>query len=76
MLRLQRHVIVPGDGVLVVDDWAETGAKAVAARALIERCGCRHRGLSLLVNQLPEDVQTTLAARPRSIVRAEDVAAK
>jgi adenine phosphoribosyltransferase len=75
VLRLQRHVIAPGDRVLVVDDWAETGAKAVAARALIERCGGRYCGLSLLVNQLPEDVQTTL--EPIAfIVRAEDVAAQ
>jgi adenine/guanine phosphoribosyltransferase-like PRPP-binding protein len=58
-----------------MDDWAETGAKAVAARALIERCGGRYCGLSLLVNQLPEDVQKTL--EPIAfIVRAEDVAAK
>jgi len=75
VLRLQRHVIVPGDGVLIVDDWAETGAKAVAARALIERCGGRYCGLSLLVNQLSEDVQTTLEP-VAFIVRAEDVAAK
>jgi len=75
VLRLQRHVIVPGDGVLVVDDWAETGAKAVAARALIERCGGRYCGLSLLVNQLAEDVQTTLEP-VAFIVRADDVAAK
>jgi adenine phosphoribosyltransferase len=75
VLRLQRHVIVPGDGVLVVDDWAETGAKAVAARALIERCGGRYCGLSLLVNQLPEDVQATLEP-VTFIVRAEDVAAE
>jgi adenine phosphoribosyltransferase len=75
VLRLQRHVIVPGDGVLVVDDWAETGAKAIAARALIERCGGRYCGLSLLVNQLAEDVRTTLEP-VAFIVRAEDVAAK
>jgi adenine phosphoribosyltransferase len=74
VLRLQRHVIVPGEGVLVVDDWAETGAKAVAARALIERCGGRYCGLSLLVNQLAADVQSTLEP-VAFVVRAEDVAA-
>src|SRR2546423_32825 len=36
VLRLQRHVIAPGDGVLVVDDWAETGSVAITARRLIE----------------------------------------
>jgi len=73
VLRLQRHVVAPGDGVLVVDDWAETGAKAIAARALIERCGGRYRGLSLLVNQLAADVQVKLEP-VAFVVRAEDVA--
>jgi adenine/guanine phosphoribosyltransferase-like PRPP-binding protein len=73
VLRLQRHVVAPDDRVLVVDDWAETGAKAVAARALIELCGGRYGGLSLLVNQLPEDVRATLEP-VAFIVRAEDVA--
>ena len=73
MLRLQRHVIVPGEGVLVVDDWAETGSKAVAARTLIERCGGRYCGLSLLVNQLAADVEAKLAP-VAFVVRAEDVA--
>jgi adenine phosphoribosyltransferase len=75
VLRLQRHVVAPGDRVLVVDDWAETGAKAVAARALIERCGGNYCGLSLLVNQLTQDVQAALEP-VAFIVRAEDVAAE
>jgi adenine/guanine phosphoribosyltransferase-like PRPP-binding protein len=29
---LQRQVIEPGDRVLVVDDWAETGSKAATTR--------------------------------------------
>jgi adenine phosphoribosyltransferase len=73
VLRLQRHVVAPRDRVLVVDDWAETGAKAVAARALIERCGGRYGGLSILVNQLGDDVQARLEP-VAFIVRAEDVA--
>jgi adenine phosphoribosyltransferase len=75
VLRLQRHVVARGDNVLVVDDWAETGAKAVAARALIERCGGNYCGLSLLVNQLAEDVQATLEP-VAFVVRAEDVAGR
>jgi adenine phosphoribosyltransferase len=59
-LRLQRHVVVPGERVLVVDDWAETGSKAVTARALIEECGGVYVGLSLLVDQLPGDVRARL----------------
>ena len=59
-LRLQRHVIAQGDRVLVVDDWAETGSKALTARLLIEECGGVHAGLSLLVDQLPEEIREQL----------------
>jgi adenine phosphoribosyltransferase len=61
VLRLQRHVIEPGDAVLVVDDWAETGSKATTARRLIEACGGRYAGLSLLVDQLPDALRSELA---------------
>jgi adenine phosphoribosyltransferase len=60
-LRLQRHVIEPGNDVLVVDDWAETGSKATTARRLIAACGGRYAGLSLLVDQLPDEVRDELA---------------
>jgi adenine phosphoribosyltransferase len=73
VLLLQRHVIEAGDRVLVVDDWAETGSKALAARELIEACGGAYAGLSLLVNQLPADVQSRLEP-VEFVVRAEDVA--
>jgi adenine phosphoribosyltransferase len=61
LLRLQRHVIAPGDRVLVVDDWAETGSKAVTARRLIDACRGRYAGLSLLVDQLPAGVREELS---------------
>jgi adenine phosphoribosyltransferase len=59
-LRLQQHVIAQGDRVLVVDDWAETGSKALTARRLIEDCGGVYAGLSLLVDQLADDVRARL----------------
>lgn len=59
-LRLQRHVIEDGDRVLVVDDWAETGSKALTARRLIETCGGVYAGLSLLVDQLSGAVRAEL----------------
>jgi adenine phosphoribosyltransferase len=61
VLRVQRHVIDPGDGVLLVDDWAETGSKATTTRRLVEECGGRYIGLSLLVDQLPADVREELS---------------
>jgi adenine phosphoribosyltransferase len=60
VLRVQRHAVATGDRVLVVDDWAETGSKAVTTRRLIEDCAGRYVGLSLLVDQLPPDVRTQL----------------
>jgi adenine phosphoribosyltransferase len=59
-LRVQRHVIAPGERVLVVDDWAETGSKALTTRRLIEECGGVYAGLSLLVDQLADDVRDEL----------------
>ncbi|HEY4236832.1 MAG TPA: phosphoribosyltransferase family protein [Gaiellaceae bacterium] len=60
LLRLQRHVIEPGERVLIVDDWAETGSKAGTTRRLVEACGGRYVGLSLLVDQLPDRVRENL----------------
>jgi adenine phosphoribosyltransferase len=59
-LALQRHVVGAGDRVLVVDDWAETGSKALTARALVADCGGEYVGLSLLVDQLPDPIRAQL----------------
>ena len=50
-LRMQA-VLTPGDRVLLVDDWAERGSQARAARHLVESSGARFLGISLLVDQL------------------------
>lgn len=55
-----RATLTPSDRVLVVDDWAEKGAQALAARELVERCGATWAGLSLVVDQLSDDVRTRL----------------
>jgi adenine phosphoribosyltransferase len=60
-LALRRAAVAPGDRVLVVDDWAETGSQALAARKLVEECGGSYVGLSLLVDQLPAEVRERLA---------------
>src|SRR5205823_7793323 len=59
-LRLQRHAVCADERVLVVDDWAETGSKALTARRLVEACGGIYSGLSLLVDQLPDEVREQL----------------
>jgi adenine phosphoribosyltransferase len=60
-LRIARDHVVPGDRVLVVDDWAETGSQALAARALVEECGGSYVGLSLPVDQLDDETRARLA---------------
>lgn len=59
-LQIQRAALTAADVVLVVDDWAETGVKALAARALIEECRARYAGLSILVDQLQDDDRARL----------------
>jgi adenine phosphoribosyltransferase len=71
-LRLQRASLGPGDRVLVVDDWAETGSQASAAFELVRGCGAEYVGLSLLVDQLDDDARAYLAP-VRAVVRAEEL---
>jgi adenine phosphoribosyltransferase len=61
VLRVQRSAFRPDDLVLLVDDWAEIGSQATAAKALIEECGASYAGLSLLVDQLPDNKREALA---------------
>jgi adenine phosphoribosyltransferase len=61
LLRVQRSALEADDVVLLVDDWAEIGSQAAAAKALIEECGATYAGLSLLVDELPEHVREELA---------------
>ena len=53
-LRMQ-DVLGPGDVVLLVDDWAELGSQALAARTLVESCGAYFAGASLIVDQLEDE---------------------
>ena len=70
--ELQRAALADDDRVLLVDDWAETGSQALAARALIEECGATWAGVSLLVDQLPEEVRSRLEP-VRAVVRSEQL---
>jgi adenine phosphoribosyltransferase len=70
-LRAQRAALSADDVVLVVDDWAEVGSQAAAARALIEECGASYAGLTLLVDELREDVRRRLAPVHAIVTGAE-----
>jgi adenine phosphoribosyltransferase len=58
-LRMQA-VLQPSDRVLMVDDWAEHGRQALAARRLVELTGATSLGVSLLVDQLTEEAHSAL----------------
>jgi len=51
-LLLQRDSVTPGDRVLLVDDWAETGSQARAVQHLLHACGAELTGVSVMVDQL------------------------
>ena len=70
-LRLQRHVVAAGEHVLVVDDWAETGSKALTARRLIEAAGAVYAGLSLLVDQLSDETRAQVEPVASVVLAAE-----
>jgi adenine phosphoribosyltransferase len=60
-LAVQRAAIGEGERVLLVDDWAETGSQALAAKQLVQECGGEYAGLSMLVDQLSDELRNALA---------------
>jgi adenine phosphoribosyltransferase len=72
VLRVQRPALAPGDSVLLVDDWIETGSQAAAVRALAEERGARWAGCSVVVDQLAPDRRAALGP-VRAILAAADL---
>jgi adenine phosphoribosyltransferase len=72
VLRIQREVVSAGDRVLLVDDWAERGSKALAARSLIEECNATFIGLAIVVDELEPHVRSSIG-RVHALVSAVDL---
>lgn len=75
-LRLLRASLRPGDRVLLVDDWVETGSQALAVRELVAACGAELVGLSVIVDQLPDrlpDRLRTALGAVRCVLRADEL---
>ena len=70
VLRLQRDALGPGDRVLLVDDWIETGSQASAVREMVEECGGHWIGCSVVVDQTTPTQRADLSVR--SIVTAAE----
>jgi adenine phosphoribosyltransferase len=44
--EVAKDVIVPGENILIIDDWAETGSQIKATISLVEKCGGIISGIS------------------------------
>ena len=66
-LRLQRSALNPGDRVLLVDDWVETGSQARGAKRLIEECDALLVGVATVVTQV-DPANLTDVGRLHSLV--------
>lgn len=55
-LGFRRNLINSGDRALLVDDWIETGAQALACRGVVADAGATWLGISVIVDalELPE----------------------
>jgi adenine phosphoribosyltransferase len=71
LLQLQRDAITDADRVVLVDDWAELGSQASAARRLVEDCGATWAGLALIVDQLSPPRRSELSPVSSIVSRTE-----
>jgi adenine phosphoribosyltransferase len=71
-LEIQQRALQTQDRVLLVDDWAEEGSQAIAAKDLIEHRQAIFLGLAVMVDQL-SDATRSLLGDVRSIVRAAEL---
>jgi adenine phosphoribosyltransferase len=70
-LRMQR-ILDPADRVLLMDDWAERGSQALAAKELVEACGAHYVGATLIVDQLETETRAALQ-RLTSLLTADEL---
>src|SRR5690242_10515844 len=67
-LGVRDGLVVPGDRVLVVDDWAATGAQVRALRSLF---GDAYAGAAVIVDECPPAVASELTIR--GLLTADDL---
>jgi adenine phosphoribosyltransferase len=71
-LRLQRSALAPGDRLILVDDWIETGSQFRAAREIVNDCGASLIGYSVIVDDLA-DQQRADSGRGHALLRANEL---
>jgi adenine phosphoribosyltransferase len=68
LLGVRRELLRPDDRVLVVDDWAATGAQAGALKSL---AGDRYVGTAVIVNECSSSISASLGLR--GLLRGSDL---
>ncbi|TDQ00816.1 phosphoribosyltransferase family protein [Labedaea rhizosphaerae] len=71
-LRLQRASLTPGDRVVLVDDWIQTGSQVQAVHALVAECGARLVGCSVIVDELTDERRSERGL-VHALVRADEL---
>jgi adenine phosphoribosyltransferase len=62
-LGIRARHLSPGDRVLVVDDWADTGAQLTALRELIQDLGAEYLGAAVIVDGCDRPAREALNVR-------------
>lgn len=62
-LRVQRASLAPGERVLMVDDWIETGSQALTLKSMIEDGGGTWVGCAVIVDQASDACRRALDVR-------------
>jgi adenine phosphoribosyltransferase len=70
-LGVRTRLIGPGDRVLLVDDWAATGAQARGLRNLMASLGATVAGTAVIVDECPPVVAAELGIR--GLLTGEDL---
>jgi adenine phosphoribosyltransferase len=62
-LGIRTRHLSPGDRVLVVDDWADTGAQLTALREVIQDAGAEYLGAAVIVDGCDQPTREALNVR-------------
>jgi adenine phosphoribosyltransferase len=72
ILRMQQSAVNPGDRLVLVDDWIETGSQVTAARDMISNCGAQLIGCSVIVDQMTDLLRHEIG-RVNAVLRADEL---
>jgi adenine phosphoribosyltransferase len=70
-IRISRAALGPGDRMLLVDDWIETGSQARSVARLARRLGAVFVGVAVLVDDTSDTVRAELDVH--AVLRAEQL---